>query len=236
MDFRRALAPTMAMQVTISLDGVGRIHDRIRGVHGAWERATTTLEGCRQLIQQGASIRLALNCTVSRDNCSALAELLAFASDRKLHITFTYAAHNDLFLRNKGKSYRFDMSAEQTQSVLAFLRTLTNHPSIRATDIHYYDMLTQMLEGRVRGCACVYQNQGVFLDVDAMLYPCGTAADLPYGSMLDSSFEELYFGPNGDGVREQLRLRYCPSCPTNNFHGLADGVWLAVVRRERKAK
>jgi MoaA/NifB/PqqE/SkfB family radical SAM enzyme len=128
---------------------------------------------------------------------------------------------------------RFELSPEQSAEVASLLDDLQDDAGFPLTERNYYEMLAGMLRGGDRSCRCVYQTRGVFLDLDGVVYPCGTAASLPYGRLPDESFADIYLGARGDAVRRQLLRDHCPACPTNSYHGLADGVWLRVLKRRR---
>ena len=66
-------------QIYISLDGVGPLHERTRGIAGAFERVK---QGCAYLVEargKGVSPQIVLNCTVSKLNARGLKELVPLA-------------------------------------------------------------------------------------------------------------------------------------------------------------
>ena len=95
--------------LTVSLDGPAKIHDRIRGVPGAFEKV---LEGIIKLIElkeKNGSVypRISINSVITNLNASCLEELLNAIPLSKLeHITFALMTfchqeladkHNELF-------------------------------------------------------------------------------------------------------------------------------------------
>lgn len=231
--FRRSLDPRVEMMATVSLDGIGKLHDRIRGVKGAFEETSRAVEGCVEVSQRLPGLEVHLNCTISHANLDGVGEVLAWARARGIGLTLTAAASNDLYLGNVRYRARFGLTGRQREELARLLDGLRDDDVIPRTERHYYEMVAGMLRGGDRSCDCVYQSHGVFLDLDGLVYPCGTAGELPYGRLPEESFEEVYLGPKGDEVRRALMRGYCPSCPTNSYHGLADGVWLEVLRKGR---
>jgi MoaA/NifB/PqqE/SkfB family radical SAM enzyme len=232
--FREKLDPGIALQFTISLDGVGELHDRIRGSKGAFERTKDSIRRCKQLIHDGLDIDLRLNCTISRNNSQGMSGVIGFARAENIPVAVTYAATNGLYLRNQGRTAVFEMDHVHRDQFRADLIQLRYDSSFPRTDRHYFSMIQTMMDGNPRPCGCVFQTRGVFLDLDGQLYPCGTAPDLAYGKLPEESFQEIYFGSRGDEIRSELLSRYCGKCPTNSYHGLADDVWLDVLREGRR--
>ena len=67
--------------VMVSLDGVGDVHDRVRGKPGNFDRALHVLEFARQ---SNLVHKLRLGCTIIRENVYGLHDLLDFALERKI--------------------------------------------------------------------------------------------------------------------------------------------------------
>jgi MoaA/NifB/PqqE/SkfB family radical SAM enzyme len=231
--FREALAPHVAMMATVSLDGIGAVHDRVRGVKGAFTETSRAIAECAELARRRGDLRVHVNCTVSRHNMDGVGEVVEWVRGQGLGLTLTLAAANDLYLGNVDRRARFELSAEQADDLAARLDAVQDDDWFPATERHYYEMAAHMLRGGERSCRCVYQTSGVFLDLDGTLYPCGTAEGLPYGRLPEQAFGDIYFGPHGDAVRRDVWRRLCPTCPTNSYHGLADGVWLDVLKKRR---
>lgn len=234
--FRLALAARIAMIATVSLDGVNSTHDRIRGVKGAFHQTAEAIEGCMNISSRHQSLKVHVNCTVSKHNLDDVPNVIRWVREHHLTMSLTVAASNDLYLANVAQSHRFTLSTAQVRELAELLETLQSTEDFPATERHYYSMARRMLMGEPRSCACVYQTHGVFLDLDGTLYPCGTAPSLPYGRLPEQAFRDIYHGPHGEAVRQALLRRYCPSCPSNSYHGLAEGVWLEVLRNRRSTR
>lgn len=231
--FREHLDPRISLIATVSLDGIGKLHDRVRGVKGAFAQTAEAISGCVAFADSTPGVRIHLNCTISRANYEGVKDVMEWARRRDIGLTLTAAATNDLYLGNGRYRARFELNSDQSAELARLLDALQDDDSVPLTERNYYEMLAGMLSGKDRSCGCVYQTHGVFLDLDGTVYPCGTAGDLPYGRLPDESFSEIYYGERGERVRRELQTRYCPACPTNSYHGLADGVWLKVLKKRR---
>jgi len=216
----------------VSLDGVGCIHDRIRGRNDAFARASETLVRSVELAQNLSAFRPHINCTISKGNYETFDMVVQYAKVLGVGMSVTLAATNDLYLGNS----RYDQFrlGEQEQVVLAGkLNYLYQDQYLPLTERHYIRMLMRMLSSEKRSSACVFQSAGVFLDCDGCIYPCGTASGLAYATLPTESFDETFFSGRGDYIRSQLLTRFCCNCPSNSYYGLAPGIWLEVLRWRR---
>lgn len=235
--FREALPNGVFFNVTVSLDGIGALHDRIRGVKHAWEHTLESIDRALAMARNAERMSVHINCTLSRDNHNAVGPVTQFAREHNIPLSLTYAAVNDLYLRNNdGKHARFILLDDHQTALASSLDRLQEDEEFPATQRHFFRMLSGMLRGQPRSSPCVYQSKGIFLDLDGTVYPCGTAHALPYGKLPEESFEAIYSGPTGDEIRRALQARFCPGCPSNSYYGLADGVWLDVLRAQRSSK
>jgi sulfatase maturation enzyme AslB (radical SAM superfamily) len=236
LEIRESLKSGVFLNVTLSIDGVGELHNRIRGVKSAWSNVLVSLSMLRESIGYRNDCRVLINYTISRDNHhrEAIFEIVKFAREAKLDLSLTYGAVNDLYLRNDNASQlRFTLQSDERQALSATIEELLEDSGFTRTQKHFFRMLISMLHGEQRSSGCVYQSNGIFLDLDGTVYPCGTSKRLAYGKLPQQSFEEIYAGKHGERIREELIRSVCIGCPSNSYYGLAKGVWLDVLRAAR---
>ncbi len=70
-------APRSRIGINLSLDGVGKEHDAIRGVPGNWERSLKTWAGLKELQKQHANLVLSIHTVISRFNIARFHETYA---------------------------------------------------------------------------------------------------------------------------------------------------------------
>jgi len=84
-----ALAMADPRQVTLSLDGLGATHDRVRGREGFFERTQTSIETLlRVRQQQGLQLRILLKTVIMSHNLDALGDVARFATARGLAVRY----------------------------------------------------------------------------------------------------------------------------------------------------
>lgn len=162
----------------VSLDGVGEIHNQVRGRKGAFEAASRTL---LELKQNG--VRTVAACTIVRRNVYGLHDLLGWGQANGLYVRYRVAEFiRRLYNDSCAPEIRSFTLGERRHVVSFFHLLLTGYEKeerIRNT----YRSILSLLTGGERQSGCPYQN-GKAINVDsqgrvACCAPKGTAMVLP---------------------------------------------------------
>jgi MoaA/NifB/PqqE/SkfB family radical SAM enzyme len=94
----------------LSLDGVGEVHDRVRGVSGNFAAVVETRRRLLELRQRLPNLGLCVQSTVSRHNLPDLAELLDFCRGNGDEHLLTFAQEAELY-RNYGSGQDVEREA-----------------------------------------------------------------------------------------------------------------------------
>lgn len=71
--------------IFVSIDGIGEVHDRLRGVEGSFSRARDGIETA------SSSVPLSLSSTITSANCDQVAGIVDFASEMHVSVSFQVA-------------------------------------------------------------------------------------------------------------------------------------------------
>ncbi len=71
--------------IFVSIDGIGEIHDRLRGVEGSFSRAKKGIEAA------SSSVPVSLSSTITSENCDQVARIVDFASEMQVSVSFQVA-------------------------------------------------------------------------------------------------------------------------------------------------
>lgn len=161
----------------ISLDGVGAIHDAVRGVSGAFARTTRTIQA---LSEAGVSVMAC--CTVVKRNVNHLDPLLEWAIERNVRIRFRVSEFIDRLNNGSCTDEIRAYDAGETRQLVAFFHRLLHEyeqdPVIRRT----YRSLLHQITGGPRLIGCPYRG-GDAINLDcfgrfAICAPKGIPHDL----------------------------------------------------------
>ena len=82
-------------RITISFDGMGSTHDRIRGRQGFWDKTITSLENLRRLRRDhGLRYSIRLKTVVMEHNLDDLAEVARFAASNEMEVFYQAIEQN----------------------------------------------------------------------------------------------------------------------------------------------
>jgi len=214
--------------VTVSIDGVGELHNTIRGQEKAWERAMAGMKRLDEVkTRLGSDLpRLAVHATISAMNTHALEEISGLADTLGLDVSFQLASETSVeevrastldgevvageeFVSRDG-TYLPDM--EGVKRIRAFLEKpgiIRKHPTLAILASMSDD---EILEGRfpVRRCSVVEGE--IFIDPYGAVRPCSHLEGYSYGNVKDVPVAEIWAGIRRRKLVDKVRTDMFPIC------------------------
>jgi len=198
--------------ISISLDGVGKIHDTIRGVKGAFSRV---LESMSLLDSHG--IPYGLHCVITKFNVSHLFEFKHWLKEQNLNCTFAIA---EVRKRNLNIYSNFAITEKQIPILLKFLYQLTSENPTN----YYYWMIYRMLRlDKPRSLPCPFAHEAFSIDPNGDIYYCTNSQKI--GNIRKQSLTKIYY--THLNYQKQIRKQLCPTC-------LQDCMWRVAFRKTVK--
>jgi polysaccharide pyruvyl transferase WcaK-like protein/MoaA/NifB/PqqE/SkfB family radical SAM enzyme len=204
----------------ISIDGVGEVHDTVRGTRGAFERATRTLFGLRD---RGIAVHAC--CTIVKANVAGVHDLLRWGQTHGVYVRFRIGEFiNRLYNAGLGEQIR-NFDRHETRHLVSFLHLLIERYEPDAAVRRTYGSMLSLLTGGPRLIACPYQDSTA-INVDSLgrfayCAPKGTPHALAgdaEAAVRGHRFERL-----------AIRRTQCDSC-IHDYHDewAAGPAWLAA--------
>jgi MoaA/NifB/PqqE/SkfB family radical SAM enzyme/polysaccharide pyruvyl transferase WcaK-like protein len=201
----------LPFNVMVSLDGIGKVHDAVRGRERAFENALRVIYH----IRDNTDIALSIGCTVIKENVWCLDEVLDFCQREKVIGRFRIAEFiNRLYNKDQKACIRNFDNDERYQIALFFSKLefyYETSPHIKQT---YRNIRQMIFEGKPRESGCPYQSEAVGLDSKGNLLFCSPKSPI-LGSCLERSAAILY--EENQAVRESIIQRYCGDC-IHDYH------------------
>lgn len=193
--------------LNLSLDGIGVVHDKVRGIPGGFEKTMETLRHARSC---GIAVRA--QCTVSRINVFHLPAIQAFAEAEGLDVTYRAATRIER-LGNSEITDTFSLSENERSFFADFLESDAVVKSTRnpARRLFYKSLVKMLVDGAERTAPCYYQNEGALLSSRGELFHCSISEF----KIADAKHDDLsgeYFSPAADLKRQALLNEICRSC------------------------
>jgi radical SAM protein with 4Fe4S-binding SPASM domain len=153
--------------LSLSLDGLPKTHERIRGVDGIFARLQETYEGLitlREIFYP--RLELQINTTLFKDNYEEFPQLYEFLKDRFADVQFSFEP-----IRGH---YNPDLAESITQEQYRrFLDYLNSHCDPRIDwQIPIHELTLQILRRQTQVIPCVAGSNFIVIDFSGNIYPC----------------------------------------------------------------
>ena len=206
--------------VAISLDGVGEIHNLVRGRPKVFEKTTKTID---EIISNQSKYcdSYDIGCTVVNQNVNYLIELDTYAKSKNYNIKYRLGIENKRIESDKLKDQYSVVYNSLRQSAKEFFHYKFLEAKSLSNKFKYYAIfywLNSKVPKRLLGCA--WKDEGVTLDSRGVLYYCAVASD-KIGSLRDDKGENVFFADKNIEYRKSIISNNCDGC-IHDYSGKAE--------------
>jgi MoaA/NifB/PqqE/SkfB family radical SAM enzyme len=211
--------PEIGLGIDVSLDGIGEIHDDIRGVRGLFEKAVTTYRELRKLEKEYTNFNVNIETTVSSYNDSHLNEMYDyFIRELGANTVFT------LLTRGAPKEpaskffdiTRYEEYAEKMEEGIK-KRNLTGYYNfpfcdvINAKRIVRHRIIAKTVKENRYQVPCTAGRLGAAIFANGDVLPCELHTDMILGNLrdYDYNFKKIWFSERADKARKSIRDDKC---------------------------
>ena len=195
----------------VSLDGVGEMHNQVRGVPGAFDKVMENVEFMKAL-QKEVPFGMSLDPTIFSMNVNEMRKLQNLADEMELPITFQFAAMADGYYNNSDLADVINVDKAGRRSIVDFLKRRIAELSLFDALAYYYAEIIEQAQGaHKRSLPCPFADQGLVLNPDGSVQYCHNSS--PIGNTLETPSSELYHSPeNLDYRRDVIKGQTCDTC------------------------
>lgn len=205
------ISPGVSFYASFSLDGIGDMHDYIRGTKGAFDKVMLTARLLREKFSKRPNFKMGFNCVLSSFNYGQAEEILGFCRREGFDIGFTLANRVSAYIESASCDADFSLTREQKKYVKNFFEKLN-----REQPCDYFKMVIGILSGAKRKMPCYAKEKGLLIDADGYVYPCGQSSDLKYGDIYKNEISEIWRKRMNKKIKDAFRLE-CGRCVTNCY-------------------
>ena len=196
--------------LTLSLDGVGEIHNEVRGIPNVFHKTLATLQTIKDNRKIYCDV-LDIGTTLSNLNIERVAEIEEFNCSLGIPAYYHPAVPNKRLFNFEGKQ-PFDIMSSKRSQLLAteyffgkFKYGKGLRTRLRAFMTYYY--LKNGGEGRLAGCN--YLRSDVTITENLDLFLCATASE-KVGNLMENTASELL----RNGAMKRQEKKVCCNCGT----------------------
>ena len=194
--------------IRISIEGLSRKNDELRGRDGGFDRGLRTLLTLRDMGLKD----IGFGCTVSNHNSADMLSLYKLA--RELGLEFATAAFHNSYYFHKDDNVITNRDVV-TADFEKLIDMQLKEPHPKSWFRAYFNMgLINYIEGGRRMLPCEAGTTNFFIDPYGEVYPCNGLEERYWkesmGNIREESFEEIWNGERAARVRARVA-----SCPKN---------------------
>lgn len=194
------------LDVMISLDGFGEVHDKVRGKPGNFERAQHVI-AFAQASPLVHNVRV--GCTIIKENVYGVSDLFEFCQSKGLYIKYRLGIpHQRLYTQNLLDPYALD--APEKYHIAEFLEGLIAHYETSEHQKFFYrSLIDQIVLQAPRKAGCDWKHRGATITSKGELLYCAVQSKV-LGNITEHDSEQRYFG-NEDHLKDIIQ-NHCDSC------------------------
>ncbi|MHB8859011.1 MAG: radical SAM protein [Thermoleophilia bacterium] len=187
--------------VAVSIDGIGKTHDRVRGVDGAFDRAVALIDGIKR--DGIENIRIAF--TIFDENVRDYAAV--YKLSRRLGVQFTSAVAqgSEHYFQGSGVKPAASEDIHEQLDKVAASELMTFEPK-RWVRAFFNQGLYRYATGGGRPLSCQAADDFFFMSPAGTIYPCNVM-DFPLGNLHEATFEEIWNSETA--VKARARVAGC---------------------------
>lgn len=208
-----------------SIDGIGELHDEIRGVKGNFKQLLQTIEGLKKLEERYDNFHLELGTVISNFNIDYLDEIEDY-----VHSLGVESYRNEVA---ECRTEFFNIGDEITPPAAVYQRLIKDFARkveeniaskkslakmTEALRVVYYDIAAQILEEKRQVIPCYAGVSNVHINFDGGVWPCCVLGyEKEMGNLRDYAynFEALWHSEKAEEVRRYIKEKKC-ACPLAN--------------------
>ena len=213
------------LTVKPSIDGVGTLHDQIRGVKGNFKRLLETIELLKQLVIENDNFHLELGTVVSNYNIDHLEEIEDF-----VHSLDVESYRNEIA---EQRSEFFNVGDPITPNAEVYERMIKDFSQKIVSNIHkkkkltkatealrltYYQIASRILKENRQVIPCYACISNVHINYDGGVWPCcvlGYEQEIGNLRNYNYNFQQLWYSDEARKVRNYIKNKTC-ACPLAN--------------------
>ena len=218
----------------ISVDGIGKMHDAMRGVKGAFDRAMETLELAKA--EGVRNIRLAF--TATSRNISHLERVLDLSREKGVEFTCAIAQNSEHYFKTDANTGIEDRDELRRQFNYLISRQLRGFHPKRWARAYFALGVYEFAANRKRLLECRAGTDFFYLDPTGDVYSCNVLPAV-MGNLMESDFTTLWNSPRACAVRERVARcqegcwMVCTARTVIKRHPMAVGRWILASKIRR---
>lgn len=202
---KRILEIDRNVALRVSIEGIGKIHDEIRGIDAGFEKSMDTVNALKEIGVKDLGIGL----TVSERNVSEIGKVYNLANRLGIEFSITVVTSSPIYFGGKDllKPKNNDNLKRQFEELI---RNELMCWKLKRWARAYYDYtLFEYIRTQKRPLPCDAGESFFYLDPYGNIYPCDVMNEV-FGNLQNDPFEKIWASPKADSIRNVTKN--CDGC------------------------
>jgi MoaA/NifB/PqqE/SkfB family radical SAM enzyme len=225
LEIIKAYDPNVPFTVKPSIDGVGDLHDEIRGVKGNFKQLEKTISYLKEVEKEYPSFHLELGTVISNFNIDHLSEIEDYVHSQGVQSYRNEIAEQRTEFFNLRDNITPDADtyerlikgfAAKIRKNLATKRSLAR--TTEALRLVYYELVVEILREKKQVIPCFAGVSNVHINYNGEVWPCCVLGySQPLGSLRADGydFQKVWYSAQANAVRKYIKDGNC-ACPLAN--------------------
>ncbi|MFH1444877.1 MAG: radical SAM protein [Nanoarchaeota archaeon] len=204
------------VSINLSLDGLEKTHDYIRGVKGSFDKVFETYSLLRDLKKEFGNLVIRVNTTITNKNIGELSELIGYVKKNMPLIE----SHNFEFMRGKPKDPELKCPSvdklRDAKKVISetfdfykyFRNSMLKSKLVNGLRSYQYDLYLRIMEEKKQLIPCYAGKVHCVVDAQANVYFCELLPKV--GNLREAeSFLRIWYSDLAKSQRSSIKVKSC---------------------------
>jgi MoaA/NifB/PqqE/SkfB family radical SAM enzyme len=202
---------SIKLEISISIDGTRKIHERIRGVSGCFDNILKTINDLKK-INKKYKFSLGIATLLLNQNIDKFNEIDKWLKKTRIKYNYQLVGFHETFVKNTEKEKEIGFSSKK-ENLLKVIDNIINRKNSNDFEKYYWTDMKNMYEkGKTRTTPCSFLKDEFVIDCLGDIYYCLSAKSIGNFIKEKRSISEIYYDPKNINFRQFLPKTNCLYC------------------------
>jgi MoaA/NifB/PqqE/SkfB family radical SAM enzyme len=205
--------PYQDIGISLSIDGIGEIHDEQRGYKGSYKKAIETLSQLCKIRVSHPRFRISIGMTLTPLNCGEILHVYNLSQLYKVGFSVRPVNFSEIYYKNNASNSN-DLRDNWRRDIIQIARDEKKKEGLikSLTKIYYLQgVINYIRNPSFRRLSCTAAKNSIFIDPYGDVYPC-IMMNKRMGNIKENKLDVIMNSKIALGIREEIKKLNCPKC------------------------
>lgn len=205
--------------VAVSLDGIGEVHNKLRGIPFAFEKTSKTIMELKGF-QKTHNLKIEATCLVCHQNLRQLGKLEEWCREKEIPLNYQLIGFHKTYVQNLEKQPELDFKQEDRPYLTKLLQKWSNSGSWKNPKsllyAYFWQDMINLYRGGKRTTPCPFAFDAFVLDSFGDVYYCLSEPKIG-NCRQDGNVSRIYYNKKNLDLRKKRLKTVCLKCNSACF-------------------